>query len=194
MVKARRLDHFILETDDIFADTDQLTQNNGFQIAWPIGPFWPNALTNGINVGAFNLELLQPLGRPADLTRLVLVFEPESTETGEWSQKFESNPALLAMRGFPRSEIHQPHLICRNTPVLEAPVPHFFCDYVPFLRERLHPQKFRGNPARTMMKLALSVPTLPENLMVDEIEWSVGPLQTDPTLPIRQFLGLTEPG
>ncbi len=191
MVKARRLDHIILETDDILTDTDRLTQGNGFQIAWPIGPFWPNALTNGINVGAFNLELLQPLGRPADLARLVLVFEPESTEHGEWSQKIESNPALLAMRGFPRSEINQPHIICRNTAMTEHPIPHFFCDYVPFLKERLHPQKFRGNPARTLMKLSLTIPVVPENLIVNEIEWEIGPNGSDPAHSIREFLGLT---
>ncbi len=189
-IRARRLDHIILETDDIRRDHAHLLRR-GYPEAWPIGPFWPNALTCGIQVGRFNLEFVEPLGRTPDYNRLVLVFEPEeSGVTDAWQAKVEPNPALLRLRGFDRDLAAAPQLICRNSPVFELPMPHFFCDYAPMLRQRLHPTNFTLFAGLELGQLILTVEKIPGNLIVPEIIWQEKSPLENSTGDIRRFLDL----
>ncbi|MGV3617845.1 MAG: VOC family protein [Fimbriimonas sp.] len=147
-----RLDHIIVHVPDIQAAHRALL-DRGFEEAWPIGPFWPRALTSGIAVGGLNLELLQP--SDAEVTTPyaeTLVFEPTSLEdaTADLAaagipvrrfEKVEPDPDLLRLRGF--SEVQTPQKICTNLfPAALAPLDFFVCDYAPFLRARLAPDKF----------------------------------------------------
>ncbi len=188
--RASRLDHIILETDDIRRDHSHLL-HRGYPEAWPIGPFWPNALTSGIHIGRFNLEFVEPLTRQPDSDRLVLVFEPaESVDTHRWQEKIEPNPALLRLRGFDREAVKSPQLICRNSPVVEEPIPHFFCDYVPFLKERLRPSAFSLFAGLELDRIPIFATEIPENLRVPEISWQDKSPIENPTGDIRQFLDL----
>jgi hypothetical protein len=189
-ILAHRLDHIILETDDIRRDHKQLLQR-GYPEAWPIGPFWPYALTSGIHVGRFNLEFVEPLNRATDPNRLVLVFEPaESVDTNGWQEKIEPNPALLRLRGFDREGLDKPQLICRNSPVFEQPIPHFFCDYMPALRQRLHPSKFTLFAGLELAQFTLCANAIPEHLIVPEIIWQEKSPIDNPTGDVRHFLRL----
>lgn len=142
-----RLDHVILRVLDIERIHASL-QSMGFAEAWPIGPFWPSALTSGIAIGGLNLELYQPLDKPLAKGYIdTLVFEPTSLEAVEAKipvrrfEKIEPDPALLRLRGF--AETETPQRICTNLfPLEPAPIDFFVCEYVPFLRDRLAPQRF----------------------------------------------------
>jgi hypothetical protein len=128
----------------------------GFPEAWPVGRFWPQGRTSGIALGGINLELIQPdTGAPTLPIANTLVFEPTSLECAERNlskfgvathrfDKFESNPELLALRGFSSGELAKSQLICRNL-LLDSPFPVslFFCDYVPKLKALLSPENPR---------------------------------------------------
>ena len=189
-ILAHRLDHIILETDDIRRDHSHLLQR-GYPEAWPIGPFWPNALTSGVHIGRFNLEFVERLTRHPDPKRLVIVFEPsESMDTSTWQEKIEPNPALLRLRGFDRDAAKSPQLICRNSPIVEEPIPHFFCDYVPLLKERLRPSAFSLFAGLELDRIPIFSTDIPENLRVPEISWREKSPIENPTGDIRRFLGL----
>ncbi|CAN5705847.1 hypothetical protein BH11ARM2_BH11ARM2_07130 [soil metagenome] len=142
-----RLDHFILEVPDIAAAHADW-QSRGFSEAWPVGPFWPKALTSGIALGGVNLELVQPLEREPKTTH-TLVFEPKSVAEGfaamlreglrpKLAPKVEPDPDLLALRGFPPEMQSEPQRICTNVvPAPGAPLDFFLCEYAPFLRKKL---------------------------------------------------------
>jgi catechol 2,3-dioxygenase-like lactoylglutathione lyase family enzyme len=142
-----RLDHVICRTPDIERAHASL-QSMGFAKAWPIGPFWPGALTSGIAIGGLNLELYQSLDKPLERGFIdTLVFEPTSLEAVEAKipvrrfEKIEPDPALLRLRGF--AETETPQRICTNLfPLEPAPIDFFVCEYVPFLRDRLTPARF----------------------------------------------------
>lgn len=148
-----RLDHVICEVSDIRL-THAEWQDRGFPEAWPIGPFWPNALTSGICVGNFNLELYQPLDRvPCTPAIRTAVFEPTSVENAvatlsslgiehEVRMKTESDPDLLRLRGFSGDN---PELICTNIVPLDNDYPFFLCLYAPYLKTRLSPASFSVN-------------------------------------------------
>ena len=146
-----RLDHVIRYVTDIEA-AHRESLANGLE-AWPIGPFWPDALTSGIAVGGFNLELIQeeepttPLGIPC------LAFEPTSLAVAEDRfrdcgiefnrfEKIESDPALLRLRGFSETVSATPQPICTNLAPRDSealPFEFFLCGYAPFLRAWLSP-------------------------------------------------------
>lgn len=166
-VRARRLDHVLVETPDIVA-THARFRDAGYAEAWPIGPFWPNALTSGIRLAGFNLELYEPLTRPVDLTRSTLVFEPEDGPRDGWGDKWESDPALLRLRGVPMNELDRAHRLCRNWVPAPSPVDHFFCDYDSFFRARLAPV------APVLSPLVVRAPVQLPDLIVPEIQWEIG--------------------
>ncbi len=147
-----RLDHVIRYVGDIHA-THHESLGSCVE-AWPIGPFWPDALTSGIAMGGFNLELIQeevpatPLGIPC------LAFEPTSLAIAEDRfrtcgiafdryEKVEGDSALLRLRGFTGADGATPQSICTNlAPRGSANLPFefFLCDYSPFLRAWLSPE------------------------------------------------------
>ncbi len=147
-----RLDHVICECPDIERAFDGLV-GLGFPVAWPIGRFWPQGRTAGIALGGLNLELLQQdEGAPAIATIRTLVFEPVNLEMAvskfeslsvpmRIAEKWESDPALLRLRGFSGQESQQPQLICRNAyPIGVQPFDFFLCEYSPGLKTRLAPK------------------------------------------------------
>lgn len=144
-----RLDHVIYRVPDI-GQAHACFQKMGFAEVWPVGPFWPSALTSGIALGGLNLELFQPLDKPlAEGYIDTLVFEPTSLEAVEAKipvrrfEKIETDPELLRLRGFTEDEAKTPQRICTNLfPTEPAPIDFFVCEYVPFLRERLAPARF----------------------------------------------------
>jgi hypothetical protein len=153
-----RLDHVIQYVPDIrLAHSElMLVQSE----AWPIGPFWPGALTSGIAMGGFNLELIQeevatvPFGPPC------LAFEPTSLANAEARfracgieferfEKVESDPGLLRLRGFTEADSATPRWICTNLAPRNSEAlafEFFLCDYSPFLRAWLSPDhpRFAG--------------------------------------------------
>lgn len=144
-----RLDHVICRVPDIERAHRSL-QKMGFAEAWPIGPFWPSALTSGIAPGGLNLELYQPLEDPPKEGYIdTMVFEPTSLDAvagkipARRFEKIEPNPELLRLRGFSEAESQTPQRICTNLfPTEPSPIDFFVCDYVPFLRDRLAPGHF----------------------------------------------------
>ncbi|HEY0868374.1 MAG TPA: hypothetical protein VGE01_13395 [Fimbriimonas sp.] len=148
-----RLDHVIAEVEDIEQAMAGMAAA-GYPTAWPVGPFWPGALTSGVSVGTFNVELYQPLDRdPARPLIRTLVYEPESVEHAcsaldrfgiayEVREKVEPDPSLLRLRGFSETESEVPQPICTNVVPLDPPFPFFFCEYAPALKRRLAPGRF----------------------------------------------------
>ncbi|RYG36635.1 hypothetical protein EON81_09170 [bacterium] len=142
-----RLDHFILEVPDIEV-AHQAWLGQGLSEAWPIGPFWPSALTSGIALGGVNLELVQPIERDTKEIH-TLVFEPTSIAVAyatlfreglkpRIAPKVETDPELLALRGFPESMRVGPQRICTNViPDGDPALDFFLCEYAPLLKERL---------------------------------------------------------
>jgi len=140
-----RLDHVIVETEDIVASVSAM-RARGYGEAWPIGPFWPNALTAGIAVPGFNVEFVEPLDRDPLPGLQTLVYEPDPdtlsvlADIGVALREFvktESNPAFLRMRGFGREALSDAGFICRN--LLPDSDRYFFCEYAPELKARLAP-------------------------------------------------------
>jgi hypothetical protein len=151
----RRLDHLVCVVPDIQVALKGMN-DAGFPTAWPIGPFWPNALTCGVSLGNMNLEFVEPeRDKPERPTITTLVFEPTSLEAAEQAfaregipvrrfEKIEPNPELLRLRGFDEEDAKSPQLICTNLLLDEPrPVEMFLCLYTPFLSKRLGPT----NPA-----------------------------------------------
>ena len=146
-----RLDHVIARVPDIRASHARLIEEHGFAEAWPIGAFWPAALTSGVALGGLNLELVQSLEGAVGPNADTLVFEPKTLEAASDAltgagvavrrfEKVEPNPELLRLRGFEGS---RPERICTNLmPESPAPLDFFVCEYAPFLRERLAPHRF----------------------------------------------------
>lgn len=173
-VPVARLDHIVVEVADIEASHAHLTQTLQYPEAWPTGPFWPQALTSGVAVGGFNLELVQPLDRPARKDLTTLVFEPTDLDIAEqWvtdlgltptrAQKIEGDPELLSKRGFPSVLCKKPLEICTNILVEgDMPFPFFFCLYNPFLAERLNPLWFQPPHGRARKLLIPRCPGIDE--------------------------------
>ena len=143
------LDHLIATVPDVRASHARLLAM-GFEEAWPVGPFWPSALTSGVALGGANLELVQPEAGIAEARIETLVLAPETIGEGlamapvfEKREKVESDAALLALRGFPPEFTATPQTICVNLYPDASPYPFFLCLYVPFLKERLAPERFR---------------------------------------------------
>lgn len=144
------LDHLIATVPDIRSSHARLLAM-GFEEAWPIGPFWPSALTSGIALGGVNLELVQP-DAGVDRARIdTLVLAPDSLAEGraflagfvyEEREKVESDLGLLALRGFPPAMASTPQKICTNLYPEDPPFPFFLCRYAPFLRGRLASPNF----------------------------------------------------
>ncbi len=183
-----RLDHIICEVPDIRRAFQRLHAELGFPIAWPIGPFWPDALTAGLAFGGFNLELVESsIEKPAVPVVSTLVFEPTSildVKAGlaklglahRTVLKMEDDPELLCLRGFDSTQAETPQEICTNV------IPHgvesfFFCRYSPFLTERLAPSCFEGpygeavafgieSPSDDLLRVLLKAPA---------VAWSEGP-------------------
>ncbi|MBN9501859.1 MAG: hypothetical protein BGO01_09730 [Armatimonadetes bacterium 55-13] len=167
----KRIDHLICQVADIHAAHEYL-KSLGFPESWPIGPFWPHALTSGIAIGGVNLELMQPEeGAPERATIDMIVFEPYDTERNFHElqsagfechifDKIEPDPELLALRGFDAAKAELPQRICRNILFDKATaIPMFFCEYVPFLRQRLGPQNpALGSPYGEVVALSLQTP------------------------------------
>ena len=152
----RRIDHLICEVPDIAAAFQHFTEGLGFPAAWPIGRFWPAALTADVGIGGINLEFIQPDEGVLETARITtIVFEPVSIEAalsaleredlkGNSVEKLESDPGLLALRGFPPEMTGRTQLICRNVLVDgDVPIPFFLCAYSERLRERLDPENPR---------------------------------------------------
>ena len=144
-----RLDHLIATVPDIRATHARLLAM-GFEEAWPVGPFWPEASTSGIALGDANLELVQPDAGVAEARIDTLVLAPSTIAEGlamapvfEERGKVESDPALLALRGFPPELTTAPQTICVNLYPDSSPYPFFLCLYAPFLKDRLAPRRFR---------------------------------------------------
>lgn len=156
-----RLDHFILEVPDIAA-AHEAWLGGGFFEAWPVGPFWDEALTSGIALGGLNLELYQPLDREPKATH-TFVFEPKTIAEGyaglfaaglkpKISPKMETDPELLELRGFPPEVRGIPQRICTN--ILPSPasgLDFFLCEYGPFLYDRLIEEN-------TVLSIEISLP------------------------------------
>ncbi|CAN5479399.1 hypothetical protein BH11ARM1_BH11ARM1_10110 [soil metagenome] len=132
---------------------DLFVKTLGFPEAWPVGPFWPSALTSGIALGGVNLEFVQPLNNPpSEASIQTLVFEPTRLSDAirwyegmgvamELREKWEGDPTLLHLRGF--EAVDEPQLICRNLIPTQKPAFDFFlCEYSPFLKDRLSPDRF----------------------------------------------------
>ncbi|MGH2638871.1 MAG: hypothetical protein ACRDF4_06270, partial [Rhabdochlamydiaceae bacterium] len=112
----RRIDHILCETPDIRSDYASCMEK-GLEEAWPIGPFWPNALTCGIRLGPLNLEFVQNLLAPVRKRKLTkIAFEPTDlaltslTMNREgvyhrFQEKVESDPKLLGLRGWSADEV-----------------------------------------------------------------------------------------
>lgn len=150
----RRLDHLICEVPDIDEALD-VWLGLGFPLAWPVGRFWPSGRTAGVALGGINLEFVQPdESAPSCATIRTLAFEPIDLDLAaaalagqgisvEVFDKWESDPALLRLRGFDAAESQSPQLICRNAyPTEEPAFPFFFCAYSPPLAKRLAPFSF----------------------------------------------------
>jgi hypothetical protein len=159
-----KIDHVIWEVGSIVAAVADL-RGRGYPEAWPIGPFWPGALTAGIGLGAFNLELLEPLEREPvpGLSHVVFSAEDEAEALAwlrvpaERFEKIESSPALLRMRGFSRAS--GPQRLCLNF----LPGGRWFvCLYEPGLRARL-------DPARSPVPVSASRVRVPAEWHVPEI-------------------------
>ena len=160
-----RLDHLIATVPDIRASHARLL-GMGFDEAWPIGPFWPSALTSGVALGGVNLELVQPDSGATDVRIDTLVLAPASLEEGRASfaslqyeerEKVESDPSLLTLRGFPPAMAATPQTICTNLYPKDPPYPFFLCRYAPFLRGRLTPARF-PRPYGLLTSLSLVAP------------------------------------
>ena len=161
------LDHLIATVPDIRA-THRRLLGLGFEEAWPIGPFWPVALTSGVALGGANLELVQPdagadearietlVLAPADHKEAVAFMAPFNERQRD---KDESDPHLLALRGFPPEMAARTQRICDNRypGEGEAKYPFFLCLYAPFLKDRLAPSNFAA-PRGSLTKLALVAP------------------------------------
>lgn len=163
-----RLDHIIAVVPDLAASHDRLL-SLGFDEAWPPGPFWPHAITSGAALGGVNLELYQPLSSAAQPHIESLVLAPDSLEEGsaylrghgltyQIKKKVEPDPQLLALRGFPETMQKVPQEICTNQLPVEPPYPFFLCSYVPFLRDRLAPERFAA-PRGAVSGLLIHSPT-----------------------------------
>lgn len=184
----KRLDHLICEVPDIRTAMRWFVFERGYPEAWPVGPFWPNALTSGVALGGINLEFLQSLERPVEEPVIrTLVFEPSDLEESiayyasfgfpmTLRDKWEPNPELLLLRGFTPEESATPQRICRNLVPDEKPTVDFFlCEYVPFLKQRLGPSAFPGlTPVR---KVIVEIPS------TSSFEPNLIPL--DPAAPIQ---------
>jgi hypothetical protein len=164
-----RLDHLICEVPDIHRAMRLFVDELGFPQAWPIGRFWPQALTSGVALGGINLEFLQPDGGgPQEATIRTLVFEPTdlSLTASYYDQlgfpmgireKWEGDPELLRLRGYSNEEAESPRLICKNlVPTRDPAVGFFLCDYSPEMRARLHPHAF-PNP-KSVTAVVLDMP------------------------------------
>ncbi len=169
----RRLDHLICEVSDIEEAMELFVNRLGFPVAWPIGPFWPNALTSGVALGGFNLEFVQSLSEPVTEARIkTLVFEPmdlalahsryEQMGFGmELREKWEPDPELLKLRGFSKTD--DPQLICRNLiPTDNCAIDFFLCDYSLELKKRLSPMSFDIPP---IAKIGLAGPNYPQEVV-----------------------------
>ena len=164
----RRFDHIICRVPDIRLFHNHFRDVLGFSEAWPIGKFWPSGNTSGIALGGINLEFVEIPGiKPSATT---LVFEPSSIEAASLafakvlnvqttvSEKIESNPELLRLRGFSEADSHSPQLICRNLNLEpEFPIDMFLCEYSPELRDRLAPSNF-PMPHGRVLKIELELP------------------------------------
>lgn len=167
----RRLDHVIAEVADIHA-THELLRQSGFPEAWPIGPFWPSALTSGIALGGINLELVEhETSKPDQDFVRTLVFEPNSPEetvrelsrrgiSSHIVEKVEPAPELLRLRGFDETQALTPQQICTNVLIDgDFSIDTFFCAYTKFLRDRLSPdhpalQTDHGRVVRLIVELS----------------------------------------
>ena len=165
-----RLDHLIATVPDIRTSHARLLAR-GFEEAWAIGPFWPDALTSGVALGGTNLELVQP-DSGTDRVRIeTLVLAPDSFSAGrtalrrhglafEDREKVESDPARLALRGFPSDKAATPQTICTNLYPADPDYPFFLCLYAPFLKSRLAPSNF-AQPHGPVTALTLVAPDPP---------------------------------
>lgn len=165
-----RLDHVIQYVPDIRSAHAELMLVRSE--AWPVGPFWPGALTSGIAMGGFNLELIQeevptvPFGTPC------LAFEPTSLANAEARfracgiefdrfEKVEPDPELLRLRGFSKADCGTPQLICTNLVPLEQeslPFEFFLCDYAPFLKAWLSPEHPRFERVNGVYRIEYGTP------------------------------------
>ena len=157
------LDHLIATVPDSRASHARLLQM-GFEEAWPIGPFWPAALTSGLALGGANLELVQPDAGVSETRIDTLVLAPDSVAEGEamppafdLRDKIEPDPALLELRGFPPEMAATPQTICTNLYPDASPFPFFLCLYAPFLKARLAPSNFAA-PRGALVGLTLTAP------------------------------------
>ena len=74
-------------------------------------------------------------------------------------EKWESDPALLRLRGFGADGARTPQLICRNAyPSDDVPFPFFLCEYAPKLKARLSPSAFPSLPSVNEIILGLPNP------------------------------------
>lgn len=150
-----RLDHLICKVPNIQEAMDLFVDRHGFPEAWPIGPFWPNALTSGVALGGLNLEFVEPLleeERVTEASIRTIVFEPTNLDYAiqqyerlnfpmELREKWEADPELLRLRGF--DNVDEPQLICRTlVPTGSCEFDFFLCDYSPSLKHRLAPTSF----------------------------------------------------
>jgi hypothetical protein len=190
MGAAVRLDHVIAEVSDILESMAALL-GAGYPEAWPVGPFWPSALTSGVCAGTFNLELMQPLHRrPGAPAITTLVYEPVSadwaaamlSEAGlayEVREKVEPDADLLRLRGFSEADAAHPQRICTNVVPTDPPFPFFFCDYAPFLKVRLDPARFEVPRPVTELRFGLSDFKVSMRL-VEQLGLALAPIRFEP--------------
>jgi hypothetical protein len=173
---SRRIDHLILEVPDIQATLNDFL-SAGHLEAWPIGPFWPNAITAGFSAASLNIELVQPAEAHRQPNWTTIVLEPTSLEAAankldslgipyRMFEKIESNPALLMARGF--TQVNTPQLICANLipESNDLPFRFFFCEYAPFLKQWLSPNhpRFAGTRQVTTILWHAEEPNEAHNL------------------------------